>query len=595
VRNSPRAIAFVHAPMVFDEQNFGVRYIPLWAYTLAAYVPDDWDVSIHDCTRYAPSEIPGADVFAFSGINQDLESIRDAHRILKALYPDAIFILGGPICWSFDKDGRLDDLAAFDHLNLLDGEQALPDFLAALSSGQKPPRIIRADRFPIGGARKLRFDLLQPVVKQYYGGIVEVSRGCPFLCEFCDIRVLPNNNEAHNKDVALIVSELQAYHALGVRRVQLACDNFVGDLVWARECVDAILAWVESTGAEMALYTWATVNISRMPELLVKMRRAGFTTFFIGVESFNANSILETAKVQNSNDSLQMISALRSIQSFGFIIAPGLIFGFDSDPPSMFEDMVAGVMDAGLIGGDPTFLLALAGTPLYDRMKRTGRLVEDDSDDDADLPLHKKRVSKIESNIRYLQPRQFMVRGFIEFMRRFTDPDVMYARFRTHMLMMMESPNFIPVHTVGYGGVGEYFKFQIASWRSIGVTAERLARLARPRMVWAVIKAAALVVRYWRKYPAAKNHFTFWLFVWSNLLVKYPNLREEDFKIQSLSEDYRLDRLWEEMSYTDPGLSARGRNADNVKVANQLRSTQGAIARLRKVWGVEYNRSDFDT
>ena len=260
----------------------------------------------------------------------------------------------------------------------------------------------------------------------------------------------------------------------------------------------------------------------------------------------------------------------------------------------MFEDMVAGVMDAGLIGGDPTFLLALAGTPLYDRMKRTGRLVEDDSDDDADLPLHKKRVSKIESNIRYLQPRQFMVRGFIEFMRRFTDPDVMYDRFRTHILVMMESPNFIPVHTVGYGGVGEYFKFQIASWRSIGVTFERLARLARPRILWAVVKAAALVVRYWRKYPAAKNHFTFWLFVWSNLLVKYPNLREEDFKIQSLSEDYRLERLWEEMNYADPGLSAHGRNADNVKVANQLRSTQGAIARLRKVWGVKYGSRDFD-
>ena len=387
----PHRLNLIYTPEVYYEQNYGARFIPLWAYTLAAYAPKDWEVSIFDCTILDRSQIPEASVFAFSGINQDFPSIMATYRYLKRKYPDAKFALGGPVTWSYEMDGRISELESFDHLFVLDGEETFPEFLNKVARDKQGEidKVIRASRFPVAQARELRFDLLRLTAPKYYGGVIEVSRGCPFLCEFCDIRVLPNNNESHNKDVALIVKELDEYYKLGIRQIQLACDNFIGDLAWARECVQAILDWVQKSEARVALYTWITVNISRIPDLMIKMRKAGFTSLFIGVESFNANSILETAKVQNQNDKNQLIEALRTIQSYGFIVLPGLIFGFDSDPPMVFGDTIHGVLESGLIGGDPTFLLALPGTPLYARMKRTNRLIAFDPTNDT-VPLYKR-------------------------------------------------------------------------------------------------------------------------------------------------------------------------------------------------------------
>ena len=43
---------------------------------------------------------------------------------LKRGNPDARFVIGGPICWSFDQAGDLDKLAAFDCIYIGDGEPA---------------------------------------------------------------------------------------------------------------------------------------------------------------------------------------------------------------------------------------------------------------------------------------------------------------------------------------------------------------------------------------------------------------------------------------------------------------------------------------
>ncbi len=578
-----KKVNLIHSPQVYYEQNQGTHFIPIWAYTLSAYIPTDWDVKIFDLSCHPDISIPPADVFAFSGINQDFPSIQMAFQKLKTIYPQSVFVLGGPIVWSFEKDGRLGQLDFFDHLFVLDGEETFPQFLQQLGreNSPKPEKIIRTERFSVEKAKKMRFDLLKQDADQYYGGVVEVSRGCPFLCEFCDIRVLPQNNEAHNKQVDLIIEELDAYYRLGIRQIQLACDNFIGDPVWADHCVDAILAWVQKTGARVALYTWLTVNISKFPNLMIKMRKAGFNSLFIGVESFNANSILETAKVQNHNDKNEMIEALKHIQSFGFLVVPGLIFGFDNDRRSLFEDTLDGVLQSGLLGGDPTFLLALPGTPLYERMKRTGRLIEYHEGSDM-VPLHKERVSKIETNIRYVQPHEFLVRGFMQFIKKFNDADYVYQRFERHVSLMMTSEHFIPSHSVGYGNLGQYLKFQFSSWSNFQKMFSRGFLFLHPRRFVTVLKGLWLVTRYFPKYPGLKNHFSIWLFFWSNLLIKYRDLKMEDFKIHSIDQGYDVEKIWNDSNYIDTTLLASGRNPDNVKVADQSKRTKEAMARLRQ-------------
>jgi hypothetical protein len=147
----PLAITFVHAPLLQHDQSDGALFGPLWAYTLSAHVPASWEASIVDCLRQEASTIGPAQVFAFSGTNQDIDSIRAVHAELKAKYPAATFILGGPITWSLQHEGKLELVDFFDRIFVLDGEETLPAFLLHFEAGTLAalPRVMRGDRFAL--------------------------------------------------------------------------------------------------------------------------------------------------------------------------------------------------------------------------------------------------------------------------------------------------------------------------------------------------------------------------------------------------------------------------------------------------------------
>jgi radical SAM superfamily enzyme YgiQ (UPF0313 family) len=568
----PFTIAFVHAPLLQRDQNDGALFGPLWAYTLSAYVPASWDVSIVDCTRQDSRAIGPARVFAFSGTNQDIGSIRTVHAELKAKYPGATFILGGPITWSLEQEGKLDLVDFFDHIFVLDGEETLPLFLRHFEEGSvgSLPRVLRGDRFPLGRARSVRFDLYRKGAASYYGATIEVSRGCPFLCEFCDVRVLPGNNESNNKDPALVVHELDEYFAAGVTQFVFVCDNFIGDIVWARACVDAILAWQEKTAAKISIFTWLTVNVAKLPDLMSKMRRAGFSVLYIGIESVNQNALLETAKVQNR---VALKPAIMKIQSFGFIVTPGFIFGFDSDGPDLFASTLAFVVETGLVGGDPSFLMAMPGTPLWERMKRTGRLVEPEEAGTA--------RSKIATNVRYLLGERLLASGFVTFIRDLTSARTQWARFRNHVALLARSDSF-----VGSGGrdapttrwrLVRFLRLQLASRstrRTIWLRTAYLAR--RPTRLLTVIAGWLLTKRFSRGGRDLSLHWQLWVYLWTSVGLRYSGLRERDLALHSVGEGFDVSALLDPRAPDVPA----DRLSGGAKARLQMRHTHEGLRRL---------------
>src|SRR5262245_47356157 len=94
-------VCFIHCPdpVYADTQNYGAQFMPVWAYTLAAHIPQDgrFRLSLHD-TRVDPVEsLQPADVFLFSGINQDHGNLLRVHTELKRRFPTMISVIGGPI------------------------------------------------------------------------------------------------------------------------------------------------------------------------------------------------------------------------------------------------------------------------------------------------------------------------------------------------------------------------------------------------------------------------------------------------------------------------------------------------------------------
>jgi radical SAM superfamily enzyme YgiQ (UPF0313 family) len=559
--------AFIHAPNpnYADTQNYGAKFMPVWAYTLAAHIPesDGHALSLFDTRFEAVEDIPAQDVFLFSGINQDHGNLLAVMQTLRQRYPTAIFIIGGPICWSFDQGNDLGKLDGFDTVVIGDGEELIAKLLRNISNGEKLPAVIRQDRrFPISQARTMQHALLESTIGRYYGAVLEVSRGCPFLCEFCDIRILPDNNRSHNKSPDLIVEELDRLASLGVKQVLLACDNFIGEPRWAEAVVDKIIAWQDRTGRKLGLYTWLTINLYKLPRLMGKMRQAGFDLLFIGIESFSKNSLLETAKVQNS--SIELIGAVTAVQSYGFTVVAGLIFGFDSDDESCFDLTLDGMRDAGLLSGDPSLLTALPGTPLYRRMKLSGRLRE---------VRYGLGGYKYQTNIRYLLPRQAMIDGYRRFVHVYNDGDYQLQRLRRY-LECLDQGNFVPLNNPGYGDLRQFLWMVLRNPAASLQLLQRLWRFSRnPKRVFHALRGLALVLSKRRKVPNVMNYFNFWLFAWSNSVLKYHDLNDQDFDIDSVAGDFDLATVLptDYESSADEAIPAQ-------KIKAQLRSTTQALA-----------------
>ena len=500
--------------------------MPMWAYTLASHIPNDgrYLLSLHDIRIDQLSEVPEADVFLFSGINQDFPELKETQEYLQSRFPLSKFLLGGPIAWSFKQAGDLEKLLFFDHIIIGAGEALIGDLLDNLSSNQPIDHVINnSERFDVKQVLPLYRPLMDQTIKRYYGAVLEVSRGCPFLCEFCDIRILPDNNKAHDLPVDMIIQEINHICSLGVTTFLLACDNFIGDPKWAEEVVDRILEWREQSSYQPVFYTWLTINLYKNTDLMKKMRRAGFDTLFIGVESFDTNSLLETAKVQNV--AAGVVDAIREIQSYGFPIVAGLIFGFDSDGPKCFENTINGILESGLLSGDPSLLTALPGTPLYQRMSLAGR-------------IRKTKYGlgglKYHTNIKYIHPKEKMVEGYINFAKHTTEGSYQFARLKAFYENLEKRNNYIPLPGESYFSLKLAFNIIGRNRKALQLTLERLwSFFQKPSNTWYLIKALNFVASK----KTIKQRFTylkFWLAVWSTLLVKYGDISKADFDIDSV-------------------------------------------------------------
>lgn len=519
-----------------ENQNYGLKFPPVWAFVLSGYIkarghtPELFDLNVSD-----RDVITECDVYFFSGINQDLMGLVELSAFVRERFPAARQFIGGPIAWSFDQAGELNKLSSFDHVCVGDGEILVPRILEALEGDVQLPGVIReAKRFDMAASMPMDHTLIEDTHRLYYGAVIEVSRGCPFLCEFCDIRVMPDNNRNHNRSIDSILRDLDVYRRLGVRNIQIACDNFIGDLDWANEVVDAIIRYNAKHDFSPSFYTWLTINISRHPDLMRRMRIAGFDNLFIGVESFEANTLIETAKLQNTK--VDIVDAIRSIQSFGFIVVAGLIFGFDSDTENSFRNTLDGIRDAGLLSGDASLLTALPGTPLFRRMRLSGRLRH--FQHDAMLGGH-----KYVTNIRYLLPKDTLVDGYISFSKTFLEGPYQHQRLVNFYSIIKDSPNFVSVSRSGYTSVGAFLRKALLSPSLLMFHAVRMLPLAKPSRLVALVRAVALALRMRVRHGIGLQYFVFWLFIWVNALNKYRHISPDDFHVESVPSEFEIRKI----------------------------------------------------
>jgi radical SAM superfamily enzyme YgiQ (UPF0313 family) len=177
---------------------------PLGLATLAALLPQSWDLRLHDL-HLGPlpdDELRWADAVLVSGMlvqaQSMLEVLRRAGRMGK------ITVVGGPAATT--SPGTFDDATFIGESEI---DWAIDRLVEVLEGGGRAAERVLSPpgdaRPSMALARVPRFDLIR--LDRYASLAVQVSRGCPFNCEFCDIIEI-YGRKPRTKAVEQVLAEL---------------------------------------------------------------------------------------------------------------------------------------------------------------------------------------------------------------------------------------------------------------------------------------------------------------------------------------------------------------------------------------------------
>jgi radical SAM superfamily enzyme YgiQ (UPF0313 family) len=110
--------------------------------------------------------------------------------------------------------------------------------------------------------------------------------------------------------------------------------------------------------------------------LLSLVARSGCRGLLIGFESLSQAALAETRKGFNMRKDYRFV--VERLHAAGIAIMGCFVFGFDNDTPRTFADTVDFVNEANIDLPRYALLTPFPGTPLFNRLKREGRILTDD-------------------------------------------------------------------------------------------------------------------------------------------------------------------------------------------------------------------------
>jgi radical SAM superfamily enzyme YgiQ (UPF0313 family) len=197
-------------------------------------------------------------------------------------------------------------------------------------------------------------------------GLVQYSRGCKFNCSFCSIRAFYGNS-LRQRPVENVVEDIRRS---GRRHIFLVDDNLFLDVDNATKLFEALVPLKISWSCQVS------IDIARNTELVKLMSRSGCISALIGFESLDPKSLREIKKGWNlkwqSYD-----DAIRVFRDAGIMLYGTFVFGCENDTPDSFGTTVNFAIRNKFLLANFNPLTPMPGAPLYDRMKKEGRLLHE--------------------------------------------------------------------------------------------------------------------------------------------------------------------------------------------------------------------------
>jgi radical SAM superfamily enzyme YgiQ (UPF0313 family) len=439
---------------------------------LAALVPDHHKVTLIDenVEDIDFDDLAGADLVCVTGMS--IQGRRLIEIVEAAKARGVMVAVGGPMATV--EPEAFEGLA--DVIFIGEADDTWPQFLREWEEGRYKSRYEQPEKTEVTTLPLPRIDLLK--IDRYMFGSLQISRGCPFTCEFCDI-IVTFGRRPRLKSSEQVLAELEAFQRAGMKIVFVVDDNLIGNKKAIKPVLRDIVRWQQERAYPLTLFTEASLDLAEDEELMELMGLANFQNVFIGIETPNEDSLRETKKLQNVRPNAgTLLERVHRIQSHGIDVWCGMIVGFDHDDPSIFKVMPKFLSDARISAALIGMLHAIPTTPLYDRLKLAGRLNEDEDSD------------RFGTNVVPLgMSRETLRDGFVQVMKECYGPDAYFQRLDAQFID--ENFKFV-LHQL------PYWKSQRLAWAKRCVLNYVRAGVLASRLL-SQVKDEMLRARYWRQ------------------------------------------------------------------------------------------------
>ena len=341
---------------------------------------DGHPVEVHAIDEYVHTDLDYLSLMTRSGTGQTLVALVgvQSHQFHRALDLAAYArqngchaIVGGPHVMTCDTSVMHESGISFAQA---EGELIWTDILQDAARGELQP--------VYGRDRRWQQELQAPVIvppsrsdlRRYVVPMLGVypARGCPFLCNFCSVIKIAGRR-IRSQDVATTMASLRGAKEAGVRMIMFTSDNF-NKYPEAQTLLEAMI----EERLEMNFFVQCDTQIARQEKFVELLGRAGCFQMFVGVESFNRQTLLAAQKGQNRPETFQEI--VRLCRAHGFSSHFSNIIGFPQDT----EQEVQEHLDV-LRQMDPTWasfyiLCPIPGTAQYDDFLARGQITETNLD-----------------------------------------------------------------------------------------------------------------------------------------------------------------------------------------------------------------------
>ena len=388
----------------FVERNKIIASLPsLGLLTLAGMTPDDFDfeyLEVPDikALKGLPGDFDMVAISSFSAQIKEAYELADRYRAVGTKV-----VLGGLHVSAVPQEAA----QHADSVVLGEGEPLWPMLISDLRQGRlQGVYDSRGSSFDLSDAPMPAYHLLE--IDKYNRLTVQTQRGCPWRCDFCaaSIRISPIYKL---KPVEKVIAEIRQIKEIWPNPfIEFADDNSFVIKTHSKKLLRALVK------EQIRWFTETDVSVAEDDELLNLMRESGCAQVLIGFESPSLGGLngLEERANWKAKQFDRYSRAIARIQDHGITVNGCFILGLDGTGTESFDDVWNFVRESGLYEVQITILTPFPGTPLYDRLKKAGRLLREDAWELCTLfdvnfkPTHMS-VSELESGFRDLAEKLY--------------------------------------------------------------------------------------------------------------------------------------------------------------------------------------------